>query len=199
MDEQITDLRKRRTYKFIIEAFFDLVIEKPFEKISVTDICKKAMIHRTTFYKHFEDKYQMLRFAFSEELNYIEEIAQETDELEIDYYKRVIRRFFEYVEVNKSHIESIYHIQNEIMLDSLRSTIVTHLQKLFQKEYDKTGSKSFVPIPVMAEYYAGAQIALAKWWLDNNAELSIDEMVDYMIALITWADQTPNPRNALQA
>lgn len=45
------DLRIRRTYKLLSESLLDLLSENKFEDISVTDICEKAMIHRTTFYK----------------------------------------------------------------------------------------------------------------------------------------------------
>ena len=36
--------------------------EKPFEEITINDLCNSAMIRRTTFYKHFSDKYDFFRF-----------------------------------------------------------------------------------------------------------------------------------------
>lgn len=57
------DLRIRRTHKLLIDALRSLLEEKDFEDIHVKDICELAMVHRTTFYKHFEDKYQLMSFA----------------------------------------------------------------------------------------------------------------------------------------
>jgi len=54
------DLRVRRTHKLLWEALMAEMSERPFEEISVTDICERAMVHRTTFYKHYEDKYALL-------------------------------------------------------------------------------------------------------------------------------------------
>src|SRR5438874_12253704 len=34
--------------------------ERTIEEITVSDICERAMVHRTTFYKHSEDKYALL-------------------------------------------------------------------------------------------------------------------------------------------
>ena len=34
--------------------------EKEFEEIKVSDICNKALVNRSTFYAHFEDKYELL-------------------------------------------------------------------------------------------------------------------------------------------
>lgn len=58
------DLRIIRTYKSLTEAFLQLMSEKHFEDITVNELCKKAMIRRTTFYKHFADKYEFFRFLF---------------------------------------------------------------------------------------------------------------------------------------
>ena len=34
--------------------------DKTFEKIKVSDICKKALINISTFYSHYNDKYELL-------------------------------------------------------------------------------------------------------------------------------------------
>lgn len=46
----------------LITAFKDLLSEqgKLFSNITINEICDKAMVHRTTFYKHFEDKFALL-------------------------------------------------------------------------------------------------------------------------------------------
>src|SRR5690606_35602965 len=42
--------------------------EHEFESITVTNICERAMVHRTTFYKHYEDKYGLLYHGMHDEL-----------------------------------------------------------------------------------------------------------------------------------
>jgi len=54
------DLRVRRTHKLLWEALMAELSERAFEEITVTDICERAMVHRTTFYKHYADKYALL-------------------------------------------------------------------------------------------------------------------------------------------
>ena len=51
------DLRVKRTYKMLKEAFTVLLSQRPFEQLTVQEICEKAMVRRTTFYQHFEDKH----------------------------------------------------------------------------------------------------------------------------------------------
>jgi AcrR family transcriptional regulator len=53
------DPRVKRTRKLIQQAFFELLAEKSFHQISVQDIAERATVNRTTFYAHFEDKYEL--------------------------------------------------------------------------------------------------------------------------------------------
>jgi AcrR family transcriptional regulator len=69
------DLRIFKTKKAIKKAFFDLVSEKTFEKVAISDIADKAMINRATFYLHYQDKYDLLNNLENEVLNDIEKIS----------------------------------------------------------------------------------------------------------------------------
>lgn len=60
------DLRVERTYKSLVNAFMELLAQKNFEDISVAELCERAMIRRTTFYKHFADKDEFLVFFVKE-------------------------------------------------------------------------------------------------------------------------------------
>ena len=44
-----------RSRRLINQAFLELLQEKPFEKITVTDIVNRADINRSTFYAHYPD------------------------------------------------------------------------------------------------------------------------------------------------
>lgn len=51
------DARVRYTKRVIKESIIDLLQEKPFHKITLTEVCKLAEINRTTFYKYYKDLY----------------------------------------------------------------------------------------------------------------------------------------------
>ena len=61
------DRRVRYTKLAIRESFLALLSEKPIEKISVTEICKRADINRGTFYSHYDDIYSVAEFIHSQE------------------------------------------------------------------------------------------------------------------------------------
>jgi len=62
----------QRTKSWVFEALMLLMDEKPYDKITVSDITEKAGIARPTFYRNFDDKddvvFEYLRNTFSIEL-----------------------------------------------------------------------------------------------------------------------------------
>jgi len=68
-----------RTDRDIREAFLRILYEKPFEKITVQDIITEAMINRSTFYQHYEDKYAIVTQL--QEM-YVGEITQEVEKIQ---------------------------------------------------------------------------------------------------------------------
>ena len=49
------DLRIQKTLREIRKAFFALVAEKPMERITVKELCERAMINKATFYAHYDN------------------------------------------------------------------------------------------------------------------------------------------------
>ena len=68
-----TDLRIRRTQKFVQEAIIELITEKGFDAVTVGDIAERAMINRATFYRHYQDKYDLVAKIFEEATQHLVE------------------------------------------------------------------------------------------------------------------------------
>ncbi|MBQ6526775.1 MAG: TetR/AcrR family transcriptional regulator [Clostridia bacterium] len=47
-------------------AFRDLLHEKGFEHITIRDICERAEISKTTFYRYFHDKYEVMNAHYQD-------------------------------------------------------------------------------------------------------------------------------------
>ncbi len=68
MEEGKIDRRRRYTLSVIREAFFALLAEVGFARMTVADICRRADINRGTFYLHYEDKFALLDALIDEAL-----------------------------------------------------------------------------------------------------------------------------------
>lgn len=53
------DTRKQRSRQKIVDAFMEMRKGKPLERLTVTELCKRAGINKSTFYVHFRDVYDL--------------------------------------------------------------------------------------------------------------------------------------------
>ena len=75
------DKRIIKTQNNLKKTLRQMVMEKPFEKISVTELCKRAKTSRITFYTYYSDKYDLLNQCFEDIQN---EALQRYEELEAE-------------------------------------------------------------------------------------------------------------------
>ena len=52
----MTNIRKTNSVESLKNALIELLFDKNYSEITVTDIAKKAGVSRGTFYQHFLDK-----------------------------------------------------------------------------------------------------------------------------------------------
>ena len=64
------------TKKALANALKEVMVEKPFEKISVSDICNKCNRNRKSFYYHFKDKYDLVNWIF--DMEFLEEASKKS-------------------------------------------------------------------------------------------------------------------------
>lgn len=187
IDESL-DLRIRRTHKLLFDALKSLLTEKAFEDIHISDICNKAMVHRTTFYKHFEDKYHLLDFLLRQIMTDFEEksIVQAPSINSREYYINLIRLLFEHMQENKK-LYSVGLLNNSSTIKLLKKLIIECINSSLENNV-ANGINLTIPIPIISEFYSAAAVNLARWWLENNMPISIDEMVEYVDLMINKLD-----------
>ena len=56
------------TKEYLALVLYEMMKQTPFEKIKVTDILERAQLSRTTFYRHFADKYDLLVWFYRDKL-----------------------------------------------------------------------------------------------------------------------------------
>lgn len=182
------DLRVIKTRKLIYQTLLDLMKEKTFEEIKVSDICSKAMINRSTFYAHYEDKYELLIDFLS---NLKEEFARELNEsckenLSIrEYYIRLISLFLDHIDSKRDVYNSIMvNNRSSIMMDILLSVVNDDILKRF-KENDINLK---IPTEVISKFYLGGVINIGMEWLSNSNKYTKEEILDYLELLIPDID-----------
>lgn len=178
-----TDLRVIKTKNLIYNTLIELMKDKTFEEIKVSDICNKALINRSTFYSHYEDKYDLLvDFINSLKDEFVTELNKNSSNLNTkEYYIELIKIFLNHIEERKEMYTSIMiNNRNSIMMDILLSVVNNDLLKKMSKDE----FKSSIPDDIIVKFYLGGVINLGVEWLKDNTKYSKEEIINYLNLLI---------------
>lgn len=69
MTQNMGNLRVRRMQKLLREALLELIEERGFDALTVSEIIQRAMISRTAFYRNYQDKYDLVEQIFEDEMH----------------------------------------------------------------------------------------------------------------------------------
>ena len=69
MTQNTGNLRVRRMQKLLREALLELIEERGFDALTVSEIIQRAMVSRTAFYRHYQDKYNLVEQIFEDAMN----------------------------------------------------------------------------------------------------------------------------------
>jgi AcrR family transcriptional regulator len=182
------DLRVRRTYKFLWDALIALMMERDFEAITVTDICERAMVHRTTFYKHYEDKHGLLFHGMQDELNSLFaemdsrigksiEVMDEPDTRHlVILFEHILRheRFYRLMLCGDG-VGKFYALFRTSLTERLQRRSLGH----FHLEEGPVSMRNGLRL----QAHMGALLSAVTWWLENHCPYTPAEMAHYL-----WAD-----------
>ena len=129
------DLRVQRTYILLKDSLFKLLSKKAFEDIRVNDICNLAMIHRTTFYHHFQDKYELLEFCIQDiEQELLKKINRDNYTNSRKFYTNLIMGLLEYIAEKKSIFQNVLKHNSENSITEIFMKIMLITLLLFYKK-----------------------------------------------------------------
>ncbi len=90
-----SDRRVRRTRKNLLRALGEIVEKKGYADIKVSEICETADINRATFYRHYEDKQDLLSRGIEQMVDDIISLLDTSKELTADPAPRITALFEE--------------------------------------------------------------------------------------------------------
>ena len=166
----------------IRSALAELIDEKGFNNISVTDLTQRADINRGTFYLHYVDKYDLLEKIENEIIQEIEEETKHLDSinmLNIDASNEPLPfmvKLFEYFKENSVIVKSILGPKGDPTFErKIKKFIKTNL---FEKQKFKIFNidDAVISEEYFIQYILSADLGVIKHWLEKNMKESPDEM-----------------------
>ena len=153
------------TKQILANTLLNLLESKPFSKITVNELCEKSMIVRSTFYLHFQDKYEFLSYC-------LDETAKELDRL---METHAPKDFFIVLLSSCQEKEKVfYHIFEADLNKELMELFYQFFSRYITLVLDaKLAKGALLPGPVesVAAFYVSGLVGMTLRWIKSNYQL----------------------------
>ena len=168
--EQKTDLRIQKTYRALTVTFFQMLEEMRFEDIRISELCERALIRKSTFYKHFGDKYELLAFIVRQEQEkFNAKLSKIRDRKErVDYYVQLIATVLDSLGANNALVQSTIQSNSfPLVLSILSDQIMLDIRERIREDAQH-GEKLPATPEVMAAFFVGGVMETVQCWLKKG-------------------------------
>lgn len=161
------------TIRVIMENFEMMLVEMPFDKVTVSALVQRCGISSNTFYYHFRDIYDLLnKWLALQEKKYFHDTEEYSD------WSEPVKMVLKAMQDNP---RLIFHIYDTITRKSLEQFIFGPVQELFYKAAKKhignvEVSETF--LQDFAEFCGYSLLGFVLKFLHNRMKADVDETVD---------------------
>lgn len=171
------DLRVKKTERAIRQAFYQLILTKPLEKITVKELAELAEINKTTFYAHYETIYDLL-----------ETLEQETIDMIVAHLDSIHVLFDD----PAAFVRSLYHTFHDLRMDMIQThTSGRHFfRKLTDAITERAYAEGFDPVEyshlgILMDFLISGLLSIQKSsQADSPEEPLSDQELDYLAAFV---------------
>ena len=162
----------RNTRSALAQALKELILEEPFAKITVADICSRCNMNRKSFYYHFKDKYDLVNWIF--DVEFVEALGQGNPE-DTSIWS-VVRLASSYFYENREFYRRMFKIQGQ-------NSLQEHLEKISVDMLIMSISRycdSEELVRFTAHQFAHSVIVSFEWWILSKDCMQPDDFVTMM-------------------
>lgn len=168
-----------QTKQQLAAALKTLMEQKPMDKITISELTAICKIRRQSFYYHFEDIFDLLRWMFQNEA--ISLLQQQEGAL---LWKEGLLQLFRYLEENRA-----------VCLCALKSVGREHIRRFFEADIYaiihrtieqlgedigvRTTLDSFVDVELLTHFYVVALAGIVESWLLGEIDRTPEELIQF--------------------
>lgn len=179
-----TNISSIRTRKKLSEALIEALGDKSFDKLTVMDICNAAGLPRATFYNHFIDKYDLLKYAFKTTAESImpDSLPDIIDEK--DCLKAITDNLMHYVEDHQELFRRVGSANiNSLFFSEIKCNVRSLLKDFFDAKSGKGVNYKHTTF-LLAEFYANALVFTVQGWIDSDARMDRNDFISSIMDLV---------------
>lgn len=185
MTDQISTPRKNRTKEHFQSALIDLIKEKGFHSVTVKDIVQHAKYNRSTFYTHYQDKFELAEDLLCTMLEGLVESVgkayQAKQQIQTDHLTARYFSIISYIYKNRNFFELITYPDT---IPDLHTRFPQTILKIYQEKFQfETLNNLPVDMNYFARYTAYGFYGLVAHWINTGFETSQEAFIKEVIQL----------------
>ena len=161
------DRRVQKTLKALQKALIELIKQHGYDGITVQDVVNRANVGRTTFYQHYRGKDDLFMSCHEAIVTEFYHIHSQPETLLLPEAPSETIMAYQNLADARMLLYPIFYSQDSVLIlrrirERSAQEIETNLRIVFAE------ADSIIPLDLLANYLAGAQIALMQWWLEKH-------------------------------
>ena len=170
-------MKNEETLLLFAKAIKSLIKTHPLDKITVTDIVFQAGKTRQTFYRHFQDKYDLVNWYFEKlVLKSFEEMRQGGS------LQEALNLKFAFIEQEHAFFKEAFKSNDYNNLIHYDFCCIYDFYKKFI--YKKTGKDLSKDIDFLLNMYCRGSVDMTVDWVLNDMPIKKEEIVQYLMDAI---------------
>lgn len=170
-------MKNEETLFLFAKAIKSLIKKQPLDKITVTDIVSTAGKTRQTFYRHFQDKYDLVNWYFEKlVLKSFEEMNQGGT------LQEALNLKFAFIEQEHAFFKEAFKSNDYNNLIHYDFCCIYDFYKKFI--YKKTGKDLSKDIDFLLNMYCRGSVDMTVDWVLNDMPIKKEEIVQYLMDAI---------------
>lgn len=178
----VPDLRVRRTRKLLTQALIEGTVEKGFEALTVRDITERAMVNRSTFYRHYLDKYDLLE----QHLHEIYEVLEEGGGIIGEDHHEGLIKLLKQLQQFPSFYRVVLGAKADAFLSQrFRQQTQQRFLACFHQTFPEAASDpDGLPLDLKFTTVASAGCGVLVWWLEQERPSTPEQFAHWLQQLI---------------
>lgn len=178
----------QRSIRLLKQAFMELLAEKPYEKISVSDVTRRADLNRGTFYAHFDNMDDLLRDVMGDLTLTISAIIERTfDGSFLQNPMPVLGQIGEFLMQN---IVLARKLVSSTSVEPFINTLERTFRDKARRRLAQMPNVDLAYVQLLADYLSSGVLGAYRAWLSGEyGTATIDQVNEYLCKLVSATGQ----------
>ena len=178
MNSHKNSISIRRTYTLLKSALFEELTVTPIERITLTDLCSKSLIPRSTFYRYFEDKYDLLQYCLLSLVNELGLTKAVLSFQDKDSMKQFLRILICHLNGNMEQYRKIYDANKARELMGIIRNGLLRILTAKLKDAESENFQTNIPYPILTNLLADFFFSVIKCYLELAGQYDTETFIE---------------------